>query len=72
MNQWLLDERIALFAIVVNKFRISPFENCALQSHGRNSRWMQFPFMRVNSGLWPGPIDFKTDTLTFYMFGMYM
>jgi hypothetical protein len=67
-NQRLLDECVGLFAIVVNKFRISPFENYALQSHGRNSRWMQFPFMRVNSGLWPGPIVSKRDTLTFYMF----
>jgi hypothetical protein len=60
-----------LFATVVNKFRISPFENCVLQSHGRNSRWMQFPFAG-QLAIVAGPIDSKTDTLIFYTFEVYM
>jgi hypothetical protein len=42
----LADERIVLLATVVIKFRTLPSENCALRSHGRNSRWMQFALTR--------------------------
>jgi hypothetical protein len=70
-----LDERIGLFTTVVNKFRILPFESSVLQS-----QWTQRPLDTISAhagqrAITTGPRLHKiidTDTLTFYMFRMYM
>jgi hypothetical protein len=41
-----LETCIGLLATGVIKFRTLPSENCVLQSHERNSRWMQFALTR--------------------------